>query len=160
MTCSTLLAWWLKETRVSWLGGGTISRHAKQLIGGLLEHKDPRPGKGFSANCWWLLWSSSRGKGDVIASYKVLLVLSKSGTSHQSLALVGYKLIHADLYVCQHVVLIPCMIKYPVSVVQEKTTILWCSCIILACVDKHFRSFFSRQNAMDLGEREKREVKD
>jgi hypothetical protein len=52
------------------------------------------------------------------------------------------------------------MIKYPVSVVQEKTTILWCFFIILACVDKHFRSFFCRQDAMDLGESEKREVKD
>jgi len=53
------------------------------------------------------------------------------------------------------------MIKYHVSVVQEKTTILWCSYIILAYVDdKHFRSFFCRQNAMDLGEREEREVKD
>jgi hypothetical protein len=52
------------------------------------------------------------------------------------------------------------MIKYHVSVVQEKTIILWCSYIILAYVDKHFRSFFCRQNAMDLGEREEREVKD
>jgi hypothetical protein len=39
------------------------------------------------------------------------------------------------------------MIKYHVSVVQEKTIILWCSYIILAY-------------AMDLGEREEREVKD
>jgi hypothetical protein len=39
------------------------------------------------------------------------------------------------------------MIKYHVSVVQEKTTILWRSYIILAY-------------AMDQGEREEREVKD
>jgi hypothetical protein len=34
------------------------------------------------------------------------------------------------------------------------------SCGDLAYVDKHFRSFFCRQNAIDLGEREEREVKD
>jgi hypothetical protein len=52
------------------------------------------------------------------------------------------------------------LIKNPVSVVQEKTTILCLRFGVFAYVDKHLRSIFCRQNAMQQVEKEKREVRD